>query len=135
MLYVFFSSRRRHTRCALVTGVQTWALPIFSKLIAEAKSEFKKTGCILAIDGRPPIPGAEISAFNTRIQGSAAILMKRALWFLNRWAKIQHYPIRYIANAHDEIIVEKTTQHEEDVATATTDAIEFTGEQYEMKYP
>src|SRR3546814_6616953 len=25
----FFASRRRHTRCALVTGVQTCALPIF----------------------------------------------------------------------------------------------------------
>src|SRR3546814_18222089 len=25
----FFSSRRRHTRCALVTGVQTCVLPIF----------------------------------------------------------------------------------------------------------
>src|SRR3546814_9661360 len=25
----FFSSRRRHTMCALVTGVQTCALPIF----------------------------------------------------------------------------------------------------------
>src|SRR3546814_5210912 len=25
----FFSSRRRHTRCALVTGVQTCALPIY----------------------------------------------------------------------------------------------------------
>src|SRR3546814_5312408 len=29
MFFVFFfSSRRRHTRCALVTGVQTCALPI-----------------------------------------------------------------------------------------------------------
>src|SRR3546814_15151880 len=28
-LSLFFSSRRRHTRCALVTGVQTCALPIF----------------------------------------------------------------------------------------------------------
>src|SRR3546814_2891662 len=27
-----FSSRRRHTRCALVTGVQTCALPIFQQL-------------------------------------------------------------------------------------------------------
>src|SRR3546814_5083184 len=26
---IFFSSRRRHTRCALVTGVQTCALPSF----------------------------------------------------------------------------------------------------------
>src|SRR3546814_1315066 len=28
MILFFFSSRRRHTRCALVTGVQTCALPI-----------------------------------------------------------------------------------------------------------
>src|SRR3546814_1749398 len=27
-LFFFFSSRRRHTRCALVTGVQTCSLPI-----------------------------------------------------------------------------------------------------------
>src|SRR3546814_14797009 len=27
--YFFFSSRRRHTRCALVTGVQTCAFPIY----------------------------------------------------------------------------------------------------------
>src|SRR3546814_1737009 len=27
-MFFFFSSRRRHTRCALVTGVQTCALPI-----------------------------------------------------------------------------------------------------------
>src|SRR3546814_7022024 len=27
--FFFFSSRRRHTRCALVTGVQTCALPIY----------------------------------------------------------------------------------------------------------
>src|SRR3546814_1863023 len=29
LVFFFFSSRRRHTRCALVTGVQTCALPIF----------------------------------------------------------------------------------------------------------
>src|SRR3546814_960276 len=28
LMLFFFSSRRRHTRCALVTGVQTCALPI-----------------------------------------------------------------------------------------------------------
>src|SRR3546814_5640306 len=38
----FFSSRRRHTRCALVTGVQTYALPIYAnflvqEFVAEAK--------------------------------------------------------------------------------------------------
>src|SRR3546814_9171014 len=30
--FFFFSSRRRHTRCALVTGVQTCALPILLRV-------------------------------------------------------------------------------------------------------
>src|SRR3546814_4828249 len=32
-LVFFFSSRRRHTRCALVTGVQTCALPIYAGFV------------------------------------------------------------------------------------------------------
>src|SRR3546814_9319095 len=32
----FFSSRRRHTRCALVTGVQTCALPISCQCVRTA---------------------------------------------------------------------------------------------------
>src|SRR3546814_14562885 len=35
----FFSSRRRHTRCALVTGVQTCALPILSELAELARGQ------------------------------------------------------------------------------------------------
>src|SRR3546814_15349904 len=38
----FFSSRRRHTSCALVTGVQTCALPIYS--LADADSLRKAAG-------------------------------------------------------------------------------------------
>src|SRR3546814_9132028 len=34
--FVFCSSRRRHTRCALVTGVQTCALPISAQRQREA---------------------------------------------------------------------------------------------------
>src|SRR3546814_3300551 len=36
---LFFSSRRRHTRCALVTGVQTCALPIYKILIGPGVPE------------------------------------------------------------------------------------------------
>src|SRR3546814_19712145 len=32
VLFFFFSSRRRHTSCALVTGVQTCALPIYGAI-------------------------------------------------------------------------------------------------------
>src|SRR3546814_5122760 len=34
-LVLFFSSSRRHTRCALVTGVQTCALPILGGRVVE----------------------------------------------------------------------------------------------------
>src|SRR3546814_9036117 len=45
--FFFFSSRRRHTRCALVTGVQTCALPIYAELMANAKT-------LAADSGLPP---------------------------------------------------------------------------------
>src|SRR3546814_11673285 len=37
MMVFFFSSRRRHTRCALVTGVQTCARPILLAMLTEMK--------------------------------------------------------------------------------------------------
>src|SRR3546814_12349892 len=45
----FFSSRRRHTRCALVTGVQTCALPIFADTIARGETPQRGDliGCIM----------------------------------------------------------------------------------------
>src|SRR3546814_14004880 len=53
---LFFSSRRRHTRCALVTGVQTCALPIcaIAAQIAEARDVLyfgRGTGYPLALEG------------------------------------------------------------------------------------
>src|SRR3546814_11991174 len=43
MFCFFFSSRRRHTRCALVTGVQTCALPIwFNANIGWLKTKIAK---------------------------------------------------------------------------------------------
>src|SRR3546814_21048787 len=42
MFSFFFSSRRRHTRCALVTGVQTCALPISRGLVVD--NEFETFG-------------------------------------------------------------------------------------------
>src|SRR3546814_7845892 len=48
MLMLFFSSRRRHTRCALVTGVQTCALPI----LAYSQQQLKYTEITAPIAGR-----------------------------------------------------------------------------------
>src|SRR3546814_5653291 len=49
----FFSSRRRHTRCALVTGVQTCALPIY--LIEERRLSLMKGDAFLINTARGDI--------------------------------------------------------------------------------
>src|SRR3546814_990865 len=45
----FFSSRRRHTRCALVTGVQTCALPIYgwgrARSLRDRRKELRVARC------------------------------------------------------------------------------------------
>src|SRR3546814_3918619 len=49
----FFSSRRRHTRCALVTGVQTCALPIFRETrVMSLKTRFGNLANILDKESR-----------------------------------------------------------------------------------
>src|SRR3546814_10080301 len=48
MLFFFFSSRRRHTRCALVTGVQTCALPISTQILRR-KIRQREAECVKAL--------------------------------------------------------------------------------------
>src|SRR3546814_9041419 len=55
-LYIFCSSRRRHTRCALVTGVQTGALPILpsatqNELTGKDANMLVKNGVIAVGEG------------------------------------------------------------------------------------
>src|SRR3546814_7940166 len=47
-IFFFFSSRRRHTRCALVTGVQTCALPI-CRFFLEADKAARDRGVFLSL--------------------------------------------------------------------------------------
>src|SRR3546814_4640216 len=63
----FFSSRRRHTRCALVTGVQTCALPIYA--VAAVAEGFGGRLCAVRINVEgAPTHGREMVA----LKGSAA---------------------------------------------------------------
>src|SRR3546814_9399166 len=63
--FVFFSSRRRHTRCALVTRVQTCALPI-SESISNASFGIympKWTGTIYEMLSAPLSPLETVIAY------------------------------------------------------------------------
>src|SRR3546814_2857278 len=72
LLCCFFSSRRRHTRCALVTGVQTCALPI--SIVAD-----KTSGLIGAI----AILAAVVKRERTGVGGCVEIPMFEAMTAFN----------------------------------------------------
>src|SRR3546814_7907954 len=78
----FFSSRRRHTRCALVTGVQTCALPISlrpgnqQQQLAVARQMMKLSKHWLALRGK------ELEARNASRKGvmaEAIVIQKRVV--------------------------------------------------------
>src|SRR3546814_2230177 len=83
----FFSSRRRHTRCALVTGVQTCALPIFAYAhgIGEHELLLAGLGLIRQVLGRNAY--RDVVGFHVRFQISEApwhlpaIMTYSQLWF------------------------------------------------------
>src|SRR3546814_3503369 len=60
MSVFFFAGRRRHTRCALVTGVQTCALPIYGADVRERPR--RRRTCVAGRSGSAidadPLPGA-----------------------------------------------------------------------------
>src|SRR3546814_84741 len=58
LVFFFFSSRRRHTRCALVTGVQTCALPIFA-LEHTARVLIVAGRAVRAVRDRHAVAGAQ----------------------------------------------------------------------------
>src|SRR3546814_9366888 len=65
-----FSSRRRHTRCALVTGVQTCALPILSRFILALKVALagsRDAGTIIFDEIDRGVGGAVASAIGERL--------------------------------------------------------------------
>src|SRR3546814_4277396 len=67
-VFFFFSSRRRHTRCALVTGVQTCALPIWSRSVSAPSSVTYTSPCWNGLI----VPGS------TLMYGSSFIIVTRS---------------------------------------------------------
>src|SRR3546814_6191067 len=59
-MFFFFSSRRRHTRCALVTGVQTCALPIYTVTFRNREA----LDTVEAIEAEPERPYIDPEGFH-----------------------------------------------------------------------
>src|SRR3546814_15662538 len=84
MNFFFFSSRRRHTRCALVTGVQTCALPIYRGYYGSLYHDVAATYVLYLgwFDGNPAtlnqLPPAEASKNYVAFMGGADAVLATA---------------------------------------------------------
>src|SRR3546814_5949758 len=82
LFYFFFSSKRRHTRCALVTGVQTCALPILTptmlrKFASTARRRIRLEGGGYRRDHlRALAQRVEVDKGEVRIMGSKSNLLR-----------------------------------------------------------
>src|SRR3546814_3588127 len=75
--FFFFSSRRRHTRCALVTGVQTCALPILCRLALRRSAPFRLASTRCARERYQP---AMMARSEVRRVGKECVSTCRSRW-------------------------------------------------------
>src|SRR3546814_4085641 len=74
MRVFFFSSRRRHTSCALVTGVQTCALPIFWLAAPSGFCPQLTDGCQILFHGTKYLLGLDGQLFRSPFDASQRVL-------------------------------------------------------------
>src|SRR3546814_634104 len=94
LLLFFFSSRRRHTRCALVTGVQTCALPISA---GEPGMRVALSNARIMI--HQPSGGAQGMASDIEIQAKEILRIRSRMNGL--YAKYTGQPLERIESAMD----------------------------------
>src|SRR3546814_6654035 len=75
MLLFLFSSRRRHTRCALVTGVQTCALPICEQCVRCVATATIGKGAFLGHIGQE----ADVAYKQGLVDGQACVQAAKAV--------------------------------------------------------
>src|SRR3546814_16507663 len=110
IIVFFFSSRRRHTRCALVTGVQTCALPIYMSYTTVGKNRdidlglVGDVGAILgavaqAASGRTDNGAKGREAWLERLRGAEAAATEKLMpMFLSDKAPISPYRVAWVIN-------------------------------------
>src|SRR3546814_13298975 len=105
LMVFFFSSRRRHTRCALVTGVQTCALPISSRTSRTISPSSRRPGKGRTAglreqgqhsvpEGKTPVESATVGRSEERRVGKECVSTCRSRW------SPYHYKTKYHIHTH-----------------------------------
>src|SRR3546814_4790155 len=116
ILLCFFSSRRLHTRCALVTGVQTCALPIYERMILFAETQIFLLIRPLRLDagykarigahGDIDVPGLERAHHLIAAERKGSVASVRRLEPCGRMQRRQNDEVGDVRSSDDELALE-----------------------------
>tara|TARA_R100000951_G_scaffold177_2_gene789 strand:+ start:2245 stop:3975 length:1731 start_codon:yes stop_codon:yes gene_type:complete len=92
-------------------------------------------GYLRGLDNRKIIIKSEHSALNYLLQSAGAIVMKKALVILYKWASDRQLDFKLVGNIHDEIQAEVAEHHADVFGKMAVSAIIEAGEQLNMRCP
>jgi DNA polymerase I-like protein with 3'-5' exonuclease and polymerase domains len=108
--------------------------PALAKLLDRIKKSAARGFC-KGLDGRCIWIRSEHAALNSLLQGAGAIVMKKALVIFDDKRKANNWPVKYVANVHDEAQLECPKDIAEEVGKAFRQSIIEAGEAYNLRCP
>lgn len=108
--------------------------PALAKLLERVGKQAAK-GWVPGLDGRRIWVRSEHAALNSLLQGAGAIVMKKALVIFDDKRKANKWPVKYVANVHDEAQLECPKDIAEEVGKAFRQSIIEAGEFYKLRCP
>jgi DNA polymerase I-like protein with 3'-5' exonuclease and polymerase domains len=108
--------------------------PSLAKLIERVGKQAAK-GWVPGLDGRRIWVRSEHAALNSLLQGAGAIVMKKALVIFDNKRRANNWPVKYVANVHDEFQMECPKEIADIVGAAARMSIIEAGEHYKLRCP
>ena len=108
--------------------------PSLARLLERVK-DLAATGSVPGLDGRKIWVRSEHAALNSLLQGAGAIVMKKALCIFYDKIKANKWPVKLVANVHDEFQFECPADIAEEAGKAARMSIIEAGEHYQLRCP
>ena len=108
--------------------------PALARLLQRVAKQAAK-GYVPGLDGRRIWVRSEHAALNSLLQGAGAIVMKKALCIFYDKIKANKWPVKLVANVHDEFQFECSKEVAEEAGKAARMSIIEAGQFYNLRCP
>ncbi len=108
--------------------------PALARLLERVGKQAAK-GWVPGLDGRRIWVRSEHAALNSLLQGAGAIVMKKALCIFYDKIKANKWPVKLVANVHDEFQFECSKEVAEEAGKAARMSIIEAGQFYQLRCP